>query len=253
MKMNLFSCVSLIVGVLCLLYFILVAVVGHGTYFFMIWGIAGSLFFTLSYAVQRGWLNRFPLWLKVGVSVIFLAGLLILLAVEGCILSGFRSESGKEADYVLVLGAQLKQNGPSRTLQMRLNAAYTYAEAHGKVKVIVSGGQGYDEPNTEAQGMYEYLVQKGMEPERIIREDKSENTHENIVNSSVYLNMKQDEVRIVTSDFHVFRALQLAKAAGYDKATGIPARSDWYMLPNNMLREGFALIKDFLVGNLSRK
>lgn len=103
-----------------------------------------------------------------------------ILFTEGCIISGFSKNTDKELDYIVVLGAQLKTTGPSRVLQYRLDTAYEYLTAHPDTKVIVSGGQGSNEPASEAQGMCDYLVKRGIEPDRIILEDKSVNTEQNI-------------------------------------------------------------------------
>ncbi len=87
-------------------------------------------------------------------------------------------------------------------------------------------------------------------PQRIIKEEASRNTYENILFSGQLFDMEEAEVGIVTSNFHVFRALCLARAAGYQNVCGIAARSHFGVLPNNMLREFFGVLKDFAVGNL---
>ena len=116
--------------------------------------------------------------------------------------------------------------------------------------VIVSGGQGSNEPDTEAQGMYDYLVGRGIAPERIIKEDHSTDTSENIAFSMQLFDAETDSVGIVSNNFHIFRAIHLAEAAGYAEVYGLPARSHIGYLPNNMLREFFGMVKDFLFGNL---
>lgn len=63
-----------------------------------------------------------------------------------------------ELDYLIVLGAQMKTGGPSKALQYRLDEACRYLDENPGIKVIVSGGQGTDEPVSEAQGMYDYLA-----------------------------------------------------------------------------------------------
>ena len=148
-----------------------------------------------------------------------------------------------------MLGAQLKTTGPSRVLQYRLDTAYEYLTAHPDTKVIVSGGQGSNEPASEAQGMCDYLVKRGIEPDRIILEDRSVNTEQNIRFSKDFLQADTDKVGIVSNNFHVFRAVKLAKAAGYRNVVGIAAPATAFYLPNNMLREFFGVVKDFLMGH----
>lgn len=221
---------------------------GTGTWFFLIWGIMGVAFTLWGIFRGRIW-HVMPHWLNITACTSFLLMLAVFLFAEGCIISGFSQNTDKELDYIVVLGAQLKTTGPSRVLQYRLDAAYEYLTAHPDTKVIVSGGQGSNEPASEAQGMYDYLVKRGIEPDRIILEDKSVNTEQNIRFSKEFLQTDTDKVGIVSNNFHVFRAVKLAKAAGYRNVVGIAAPATAFYLPNNMLREFFGVVKDFLMGH----
>lgn len=239
----------MIVGILCVLYCLALAITGGtGTWFFLIWGIMGVAF-TL-WGIFRGHIwHVMPHWLHITAGTLFLLMLAVFLFTEGCIISGFSKNTDKELDYIVVLGAQLKTTGPSRVLQYRLDTAYEYLTAHPDTKVIVSGGQGSNEPASEAQGMYDYLVKRGIEPGRIVLEDKSVNTEQNIRFSKEFLQADADKVGIVSNNFHVFRAVKLAKAAGYRNVVGIAAPATALYLPNNMLREFFGVVKDFLMGH----
>ena len=163
---------------------------------------------------------------------------------------GFAAEGEDKLDYIIVLGAQMKADGPSRVLKMRLDKAYDYLMENPDTRVIVSGGQGSDEHVSEAQGMYDYLVEKGIDAERILREDQSRNTSQNIEFSSAFLDKENDSVGIVTNNFHIFRATHIAKKSGYRQVCGIAAPSELSMQGNNMLREFMGVMKDFLVGNI---
>ncbi len=241
--------VWMILGILCVVYCLALAITGGtGTWFFLIWGIMGVVFTV--WGIFRGRIRHtMPHWLNITASTLFLLMLAVFLFTEGCIISGFSKNTDKELDYIVVLGAQLKTTGPSRVLQYRLDTAYEYLTAHPNTKVIVSGGQGSNEPASEAQGMYDYLVKKGIEPDRIILEDKSVNTEQNIRFSKEFLQADTDKVGIVSNNFHVFRAVKLAKAAGYRNVVGIAAPATAFYLPNNMLREFFGVAKDFLMGH----
>ncbi|MBO5055851.1 MAG: YdcF family protein [Lachnospiraceae bacterium] len=153
-------------------------------------------------------------------------------------------------DYIVVLGAQMKASGPSKALQYRLDEAVRYLEENPDTLVIVSGGQGLDEHISEAQGMYDYLAQKGIASGRIIKEDKSRNTFQNLTFSAEFLDKEKNSVGIVTNNFHVFRAVGIAKKAGYKAVCGIAARGEPFLQYNNMMREFFGVVKDFLVGNM---
>lgn len=240
----------IVVGIICILYCLGTFLFGgYGTMFFLIWAVAGVAAIVWGLFGKKI-LAAMPLWIKRCFYILVTICVVIFVAVEGMIISGFVTKAPADLDYIIVLGAQLKENGPSYVLRLRLDAAYEYLLANENTKVIVSGGQGSNEPDTEAQGMYDYLVEKGIDPERIIKEDKSTDTSENILFSKEIINSEIDSVGIVSNNFHIFRAVQLAKAAGYEEVYGIGARSNLWYLPNNMLREFFGMAKDFVMGNL---
>lgn len=117
-------------------------------------------------------------------------------------------------DYIIVLGAQVRKDGPSPVLKYRLDKAVEYLNENPDTVCIVSGGQGSNEPWTEAEGMAQYLQEKGIDTARILTEDQSQTTEQNITNSKML--MKEGaSVGIVTNNFHVFRALQIAKSTDF--------------------------------------
>lgn len=240
-----------ILGGLCLVYCLALFLAGgYGTKFFLIWGLLGIV---CLFWVKYG--NRIKKRLSLKIKKLFVLligmGLLIFLIVEGCILSDFFAKGKDGLDYIIVLGAQVREDGPSYVLQKRLDAAYEYLENNPNTIVIVSGGQGSNEPTTEAQGMYDYLVGRGIAPERILMENASRNTSENIRYSMQLFDAENSNVGIVTNNFHVFRGVHLAEAEGCKDVSGIAAGSHPLYLPNNMLREFFGVVKDFLSGNLT--
>ena len=147
-------------------------------------------------------------------------------------------------------GAESRLSHRARGPGEGLDTAYDYLVENENTLCIVSGGQGANEPHSEAQGMYDYLVEKGIAKERIIMEDKSTDTSENIAFSSVFLDMEKDRVGIVTNNFHVFRGVHLAKHQGIRNVCGIAAPSNIYFQLNNMVREFFGILKDLVCGNL---
>ena len=84
---------------------------------------------------------------------------------------------------MVILGCQVRQDGPSVLLRDRLDEALDYLEDHPDMTVVVSGGQGDDEHVSEAQAMYDYLVEHGADGDQIIREDQSRNTWQNVNNT----------------------------------------------------------------------
>ena len=224
---------------------------GYGTSFFLIWGVLaiGCAIVSL-FLRQEEWLAKIPGCVKKSFWVCAATVTVLLLSVEGMIFSQFSAQAGSGADYVIVLGAQWKTSGPSYVLRKRLDKAIEYLQANPSTHVIVSGGQGPNEPIAEAEGMYGYLMESGISGERIRKEDQSSSTYENLAFSSKLLDKKQDRVVLVTNNFHVFRALKIAQKQGYLQVEGLAAGSYPAMLPNNLLREFLGVIKDFLVGNL---
>ena len=243
--------VLLVLGVVCLAYGITILLVFSGTLFFAVWFVMGAALIAWSSLVARGTWEALPSPARGIVCTIAVAGVALVLALGGLIMRDARREPPAGLDYLVVLGAQVKQDGPSVVLRYRLDAAYDYLAANPGTMCIVSGGQGPNEPFPEADGMAEYLIGRGIEESRILREPASTTTVENIAFSRELMENDAASVGIVTNDFHVFRATRIARAQGLDSAVGVPAGSVAWYLPNNVLRECLGVVKDVLVGNMS--
>lgn len=244
--------ILLLLGILCLGYFICIAFfVGHGTNFYFIWLFLGLFAILWGILLKKGiWAQHFPRWFKrIFVLLVCISGVLFVI-VEACIISGFSRKGPEGLDYLVVLGAQMKASGPSKALQYRLDEAIRYLEENPDTQVIVSGGQGPDEHISEAQGMYDYLVKKGIDPAKITKEDKSRNTFQNLTFSAEFLDEANNFVGVVSNNFHVFRAEKIAQKAGYANVYGIAAKGEPFLQFNNMMREFFGVMKDFLCGNM---
>lgn len=251
-KMPVVASVFGVLAALCILYCAGIWMfMGYGTYFFLIWGVMGACFAVIAFlAAKPAYRRKIPTVLIRAFWILFGIGAAIFLIVEGLICSRCNAEGMAGADYLIVLGAQWKTSGPSKVLWYRLDKAVQYLNANPETKVIVSGGKGAGEPISEAEGMAGYLEQAGVASDRILIEDASVNTYENLRNSSAFLDKAENTVVIVTNNFHVFRAEKLAKGQGYQKAVGLAADSYPPMQPHNLLREFFGVVKDFLMGNL---
>ena len=184
---------------------------------------------------------------------LLLAGALAFGALFGAVMYGAYDHIQGEPRLMVILGCQVKPWGPSILLQDRLDKALDYLEEHPDVQVVVSGGQGPDEPTTEAQAMYDYLVEYGVEPERIWQEDQSHNTWQNVRYTLALLEEKGADtsagVVLVSSGFHLTRARMLWERASGGAGelstlaapcTHVPSRLKMY------IREPFALVKSFL-------
>ncbi len=243
-----------ITGILFIAYSMIIWRVRSGTGFFLIWDIMGAMMIMTGIMIHRGlpaniWKRLSPAIHKT-VMIITAIILTMFLTIQAIIISGFFCTGRQKLDYVIVLGAQVKQTGPSIILQYRLDKACEYLKENPDTICIVSGGQGSNEPAPEATVMKNYLVGKGIDSKRIIPEDSSTSTSENIKYSIELIGDKNADIGIITSNFHVFRGTSLARKQGLRNACGISASSHPLYLPNNMLRETFAIIKDKLLGNI---
>ena len=152
-------------------------------------------------------------------------------------------------EYVIVLGCQVRRDGPSLMLRRRLDAACSYLSTDTKADCIVSGGKGDNEHISEAEAMYEALVNDGISESRITKEDKSSSTYENLLFSKQILEDSEKPLRIaiVTDGFHQWRARLQAESLGYDVKC-VSAATPWYLVPVYWVREWFALSYLFVFG-----
>ncbi|WP_042473207.1 YdcF family protein [Bacillus ndiopicus] len=151
-------------------------------------------------------------------------------------------------DYVIILGAKVRHTGePSLSLRNRLEVAADYLQKYPHVQVIVSGGQGKDEPATEASVMAEYLSNKGIAVERILLEEASTSTYENLLFSKELLPENVSKITIVSNDYHLQRAKFLAETVGLE-ADVLAAKTPKSVEAKSRLRERLALLKTYVVG-----
>ena len=177
------------------------------------------------------------------------AGVVILMAAMGIITASGETnwKQAEKADYAIVLGAAVQDNGTaSRIMRNRLAAAMEFMEKNPQAKVILSGGQGGDEPETEAKCMYDTLVSMGADPKRLILEDQSHTTRENLMNSMEIIRKNGGTghgIALITSEFHQRRAAYIADSLGIETCA-VSAHTDrWFYRVNYTLREVFAFVK----------
>lgn len=180
-------------------------------------------------------------------------GLVLLVGLEVVIINRGRSDrTPLPADAVIVLGAGVNGTEPSLSLRTRLDAALDYLETCPDIPAVLTGGTGYGEEISEAACMYDYLTERGVEPDRLILEDQASNTAENFALSRPLLeeagvDPAESRVAVVTNDFHMARSELIAARQGYGDVAGVPAPLPWaHLTVNYYLREAFALVKTFL-------
>jgi uncharacterized SAM-binding protein YcdF (DUF218 family) len=181
-----------------------------------------------------------------------LAGLLVLsfVVIQGLIIFYAQTDENiEEADYMIILGAGLIGDYIPPTLQYRLDKGIEYLNKNPDLKVIVTGGQGPGETVTEAYAMEKYLISKGMDASRIIKEEKATSTFENFKYSKEILDgisgRENHKIVIVTNDFHMFRSKMIAERVGF-KVYRLPTKTNLSVLASCHAREYFAVIKSFI-------
>ncbi|PKF87530.1 cytoplasmic protein [Bacillus sp. BA3] len=155
------------------------------------------------------------------------------------------------ADYLIILGARVKGSVPSLSLQYRIDKAAEYLSANKQTVAIVSGGKGPGEEISEAKAMQQGLIAQGIEEARIMMEDKSTTTHENIVFSKELIPDTAASGMIVSNDFHIYRAVEMSKREGLDMK-GLPAKTPKVSLLKSYTREYLAITKYYMTGLIGR-
>jgi len=170
---------------------------------------------------SRSYYRRAFAVLQAAIMIIFSAVILLYAAASIAMSTRSRTSGNIPNDaVVIILGAGLSpddQTSPSLILQRRLRTAKGYLDTHKDAIIIVSGGQGAGEKISEALSMYNWLTAHGIDPTRIIMEDKSSSTAENIefsIKSAQEYNITLKDAAIVTDDFHEYRASIIAERHG---------------------------------------
>ncbi len=238
----------MIIGIACILYYVILAIyAGPAFNFGWFWIALGGAFLLIAY-MGRYQDHTTAVWVRRILLVIVVAGIILLGIASAFVIKGMVAPEPKKLDYVVVLGAQVRGRNPSRALRRRLNKAAEIAEKYPDTIFILSGGQGKGEKISEAQCMYNYLTENGIEDSRLILEDKSTTTRENLIFSDRLTGCSKKDCGIISNDFHICRALLIADKVGYEKPHGIPGEGDALMEVHYIVREATALI----IGKLRR-
>ena len=160
-----------------------------------------------------------------------------------------RYEPPPDKDFIIVLGCGIRADGtPTPLLQGRLDRAQEFAEKQerltGRAPVFVtSGGKGPDEAVSESASMKQYLLERGIPESRIIEEDQSASTFENMKFSREKIHAVNPEGKVAfsTTNYHVFRSGLFARRVKM-RAQGMGAKTKWYFWPNAAVREFVGLV-----------
>lgn len=176
----------------------------------------------------------------------------MLISVMFCAAACTRYKPAMNMDYIIILGCAIRSDGtPTPLLKGRVQRAFDFEaeqyKATGKhSKFVPSGGQGSDEIISEAESMKRCLMEMGVPEDRIVREDKSVNTYQNMAFSKMLIeqdagNTEDISIGFSTTNYHVFRGYTLAKKLGF-KVKGLSAKTKLYFFPNAFVREFIGLL-----------
>lgn len=205
-------------------------------------------------SVERSIVHRTLLYIFCYFGAMFLATTL-------CAYNATRYRPGYDRDFIIILGCGIRRDGSlTPLLKARVDAALDFEREQfdktGKHAIFVpSGGQGDDEIISESQAMTNYLISQGVDRERILMEDKSVNTLENMKFSKEIIMKHTDDfenckIAFATTNYHVFRGYIYAQKNGF-VAKGISAKTKRYFYPNAFLREFIGLLVDRKFVNLA--
>lgn len=236
-----------LLALLAFLYSICVFMVGSGTFSFIIW-IGAAIFFGFLFFMEFGdrW-KKVPNVIRYIFRGVVVACLAVFIICQCCILSSFFLKGEAGADYLIVLGTQMRDEGPSVVYKQRLDAATEYLNNNPDTLVVVTGGQGANEIVSEGEGGKAYLLEQGISEDRILVEKESLDTKHNIKNALALIDDPDSKkICIVTNNFHLFRGMLLAGRYTDADISGIAAYTEYLYIPNNMVRETFGILKDII-------
>lgn len=338
-----FSAAFGILGILSLVYFgIIVVYSGIETSMAWFWPALGILCFLLARgdAYYHHHRKQVPLWVPVSIATLCITAVVIFLILQVLIFGGMIRSTPDHLDYLIVLGTKVRDDDISSSLKRRLDKVIRYAEEHPDTKLVLSGGQGEDEPVTEAFAMAEYLRYNGIAPEQMLLETNSTSTKENMICSKALIDdqrqkekerlqeiqkkkqvqkmelerfvrkfeagagavgVGQDltaaggqdaaaedqrisldfrgpaaarksllpalrqkpempdaeltpdkplQIGVLTSNFHLYRAMKIGEKYGFDRLYGVSSSSDPVLFIHLCVRESIAILKDKFMGNM---
>lgn len=186
-------------------------------------------------------------WILICLLPFAVFGISMWIKTGNWIIAGKLPIANGQYEYAIILGAKVNGVVPSLSLRYRLEAALHYAKEHPHVKLILSGGQGPDEDISEAEAMKRYLMENGIEENRLILETTSTSTYENILFSKKLLPSSVNSVTIITSDYHLARSREIARQLDLESdavAAKTPKMVEWKLTT----RERLAILKTSVFG-----
>ena len=172
-------------------------------------------------------------------------GFCLIILIQSLIFASQKNDMDTYENYVLVLGAKANNGNLSKTLINRLDTTIEYLNKHKTAKAVLCGGKENNNEFSQAEYMQKYLIEKGIDKDRLILETKSKNTFENIKFALEKLDKKPSEIMVISSSYHLFRAKLILYRFGVLAKT-VPAKTPTGAFVSSYFRETFAVIKTYL-------
>lgn len=171
----------------------------------------------------------------------------LLVVIESTCMIVAANKEPEPGATVVVLGCRVYGERASLSMIERLDAAYEYLTEHPESKCVLSGGKGDGENITEAECMYRYLVNKGIDASRLYKEEASTTTRENLLYSKQLIEEQglHPVVAIATSEYHEYRAGLIAKSLGIEYAA-VPGKTAIWLFPTYYVRELYGILYEWV-------
>lgn len=259
---------TLILGSLCVVYgTIVIFILGFFELQNYIWYFFALYFFILGRFTFLYTKTKIPLWPLVSGYTMAALGILIFVITGVITTLSLPDNDERGLDFLIVLGTKPDVDKSGSEVLYRLDKAVAYIEENSATNLVISGGLKY-EGNVESVIMANYLIEEGVDPEKILLEIESHNTRENLLYSKALIDQyitaagiaddiaviddigpvlvvedRPKTIGILTNDFHIFRAMQVAKKMGMDEVYPISSKSNKILYIHMLMRETFAILK----------
>ena len=249
-----FNALFLILSIACFAYYLANGIlIRFGQSLLWLWPFMGFALLTrfalVGYMIRTGRPSPLPrALLKIGHSLLAVL-FALLFAVEGVILSGASADPAPGLDYVVVLGAKVNGTEPSGALRNRIQVASEYLLENPDTLCVASGGKGADEGISEALCILQGLTARGVSADRVILEENSTDTVENIRFTLEKIpDAERATIGVVTNNFHMYRAMRIADSQMPGAFYPIPVATSAFSLPHYLLREFAAVVVSTVTG-----
>lgn len=237
---------SILITLLIFAFFFKFCLTGYSFLSLTLLGLAIIIGLYLLLSIKR---TPLTVLLKRILTCLVILGFSLIVIAEIPVLANMKKQEKADSDYVIVLGAGVHGTRPSRILNQRITAAYDFLITYPQTKAILSGGQGPGEDLSEALCMKNELVKKGIDENRLIIEDRSTSTRENLKFSKKIIDENSPnttKITIISSDTHLYRASIIAKETGFEPKLYYAYTDFHFLRLSNALREAVAVWAEWI-------